>query len=217
MVAPESVQYVYIRSGAEPAVMSVLVISTVFGEQTAGGSVINTVGIPGVAMVTEFDSVEVQPVEFVTLNVKTPPGRFDIVLLVPVPAVVTAPGNRVITHDPDGNPFSTTLPEGIVSVGWVIIPITGAAGMAGGTGIITFNDGPDKQPSAVVTVKLKVPGMRPAIVVLVPVPVVLIVPGYRIIVQLPVAGNPVRTTLPVGNAHVRAVIVPTIGAGGIDG
>jgi hypothetical protein len=55
------------------------------------------------------------------------------------------------------------------------------------------------------------------IVVLVPVPAVLIVPGYRISVQLPEAGNPVSTTLPVDNIHVGAVIVPIAGAGGIGG
>jgi hypothetical protein len=54
-------------------------------------------------------------------------------------------------------------------------------------------------------------------VVLVPVPVVLIVPGYRISVHIPVEGKPVRTTLPVVNEHVGAVIEPTVGAGGMDG
>jgi hypothetical protein len=126
----------------------------VAGEQTTAGSVITTEGSPGVEIVTEFDSVEVQPAEFVTVNVKTPPARFEIVLLLPVPAVVAAPGRRVITHDPDGNPFSTTLPEGTAKVGWVTVPIVGAAGTPGGAGIITFNDAADRHPSAVVTVKL---------------------------------------------------------------
>ena len=55
------------------------------------------------------------------------------------------------------------------------------------------------------------PGTRLAIVVVVPVPV--IPPGM--IVQFPVAGRPLRTTLPVGEAHVEGcVIVPTIGAKG---
>jgi hypothetical protein len=126
----------------------------VAGEQTTAGSVITTEGEPGVEIVTELDSVEVQPVEFVTVKVKTPPARFVMVLLVPVPAVVTVPGKRVITQDPEGNPLSTTLPEGTANVGCVMVPMVGAAGTAGGAGMTTFNDAPDKQPSEVVTVKL---------------------------------------------------------------
>ena len=45
-------------------------------------------------------------------------------------------------------------------------------------------------------------------VVLVPVPVVP--PG--LIVQVPEAGSPFRTTLPVATVHVGGVIVPTVGA-----
>lgn len=48
--------------------------------------------------------------------------------------------------------------------------------------------------------------------VLVPVPV--LDPGF--IVQLP-AGRLLRITLPVANAHVGCVIVPTVGAGGVNG
>ena len=48
-------------------------------------------------------------------------------------------------------------------------------------------------------------------VVVVPVPA--IDPG--LITQVPVAGSPLRTTLPVGAAHEEGcVIVPTIGANG---
>jgi hypothetical protein len=52
---------------------------------------------------------------------------------------------------------------------------------------------------------------------LVPVPVVETVPGYRINVQVPDAGNPDNKTLPVDRVHEGAVIVPTVGAGGIGG
>jgi hypothetical protein len=107
-------------------------MSTVFGEHTAEGSEITKTGAPGVEITTGIDSVEVHPDEFVTVNVNTPPSRFVIVLLVPVPAVVTAPGKRVITHEPDdGNPLNTTLPVGIANVGWVIVPTVGAAGVGG--------------------------------------------------------------------------------------
>ena len=58
------------------------------------------------------------------------------------------------------------------------------------------------------------PGARFAIVALVPFPV--IPPGLR--VQVPVAGNPVNTTLPVGAEHEEGcVIAPTIGAVGAEG
>jgi len=50
----------------------------------------------------------------------------------------------------------------------------------------------------------------PTIVVLAPVPVTA--PG--LIVQLP-AGKPLNITLPVANAHVGCVMVPTVGAAGI--
>ena len=103
-----------------------------FGEQTAEGSVITKTGTPGVEITTGIDSVEVHPEEFVTVNVNTPPSRFVIVLLVPVPAVVAPPGKRVITHEPvEGNPLNTTLPVGIAKVGWVIVPTVGAAGVGG--------------------------------------------------------------------------------------
>ena len=74
-------------------------------------------------------------------------------MLVPVPAVVTAPGERVMTHVPDdGNPLNITLPVGTANVGWVIVPTTGAEGVGGCAGITTFAEGTDKHPSAVVTV-----------------------------------------------------------------
>ena len=62
--------------------------------------------------------------------------------------------------------------------------------------------------------KLYVPGTRFVIVVVVPVPV--IPPGM--IVQFPVAGRPLNTTLPVVAEHeAGCVIVPTIGAVGAGG
>jgi hypothetical protein len=115
--------------------------------------VINSTGIPGVEIVTVADSADVHPEEFVTLKVYTPPVRFVIVTLTPVPVMATAPGNRVRVHVPvAGNPFKTTLPDGTDKVGWVIVPIESAAGDAGWAGITTFSDGIDKHPSAVVTV-----------------------------------------------------------------
>lgn len=188
------------------------------GEHTVDGSVIIKTGAPGVEIVTGTDSAEVHPEAFVTLNVNTPPSRLVIVLLMPVPVVVTEPGSCVITHVPDdGNPLNTTLPVGTANVGWVIVPTAGAVGEDGCAGINTFADGTDKHPSAVVTVKLYDPEGRPAIVELVPVPDVETVPGYRINVQVPDDGKPSNITLPVDTAQVGGVIAPMEGAAGIGG
>jgi hypothetical protein len=53
-------------------------------------------------------------------------------------------------------------------------------------------------------------------VVPVPVPEVVIPPGFLVNVQVPVAGKPLKTTLPVGVVHVGCVTVPRIGAEGIE-
>src|SRR5450759_4869904 len=107
-------------------------MSTVFGEHTAGGSEITKTGAPGVEITTGTDSGEVHPDEFVTLKVNTPPSRPVIVLLIPVPGVVTPPAKSVITHEPvEGNPLNTTLPVGTANFGWVIVPTVGAAGVGG--------------------------------------------------------------------------------------
>ena len=51
---------------------------------------------------------------------------------------------------------------------------------------------------------------------LVPEPVVVVPPGDLVRVQVPVAGNPDKTTLPVATLQVGWVIVPTIGVSGVD-
>ena len=63
--------------------------------------------------------------------------------------------------------------------------------------ITTLAEGEEVQPAAFVTVKLYVPAVSDAIVVLVPVPA--IAPG--LIVQFP-AGKLLSTTLPVATAQV---------------
>ena len=52
---------------------------------------------------------------------------------------------------------------------------------------------------------------------LVPVTVVVIAPGERVRVQVPAAGSPFRTTLPVATEQVGWVMVPIIGARGVNG
>ena len=51
--------------------------------------------------------------------------------------------------------------------------------------------------------------------VVVPVPTEVMVPGYRVSVHVPLAGNPFISTLPVEEKQVGGVIAPTIGADGI--
>ena len=55
-----------------------------------------------------------------------------MVLLVPVPVVVTSPGVLVSVHVPDdGKLFNTTLPVPTLQVGCVRVPIDGAVGVTG--------------------------------------------------------------------------------------
>jgi hypothetical protein len=54
-------------------------------------------------------------------------------------------------------------------------------------------------------------------VLLVPVPEVKIFPGVLVNIQVPGVGNPFNTTPPVGTEHVGCVIVPSVGAAGIEG
>ena len=63
-----------------------------------------------------------------------------------------APG--LMVQFPDGKPLNTTLPVGTVQVGWVIVPTTGAVGVAGCALITTFADAKETHPDEFVTVKL---------------------------------------------------------------
>ena len=58
------------------------------------------------------------------------------------------------------------------------------------------------------------PGASPVMVVLVPVPVAVVPPGVLVNVQVPVAGKPNNTTLPVGIAHVGCAVVSATGPEG---
>ena len=48
-------------------------------------------------------------------------------------------------------------------------------------------------------------------------PVLVTEPGLRVNVHVPLEGKPLNATLPVANAHVGCVSVPTTGALGVDG
>ena len=62
-----------------------------------------------------------------------------IVVLVPVPVVVTPSGLRVNVHVPVlGKPFKTTLPVKTVQVGCEIVPTEGVLGVEGAAFITIF-------------------------------------------------------------------------------
>src|SRR5450759_2510786 len=170
-----------------------------------------TVGAAGIGcavMTISADASEVHPSEFVNVKLYVPGAKPDIVVLVPVP--VMPPGFSV--HVPvSGKPLNTLLPVGTSHVGCVTDTNVGAEGAADDALMTTLADGAEVHPSALVTVKLYVPGARPdPISVLVPVPVTP--PGF--IVQVPVAGKPFNITQPVATSQVGCVIVPTVGAAG---
>jgi hypothetical protein len=178
---------------------------------------VGTCGVCGWASITIFsEAAEMQPEEFVTVKVYVPGESPVTVKPVPVPVEVTPPGERVRVHVPEeGKPASNTLPVATAHVGWVYVPADGAAGLACCALITTLAEVKEIQPDALVTVKVYDPEIKPETVVLVPVPFVVIAPGLRVSVQVPVAGNPLRTTLPVETVQVGWVIVPTTGTDGV--
>ena len=78
----------------------------------------------------------------------------------------------------------------------------------------TFAEAGETHPEAFVTVKVYVPATSCDIVEVTPDPVVTTAPGDLVKVHVPVAGRPLRTTLPVATEQVGWVIVPTVGADG---
>ena len=76
-----------------------------------------------------------------------------MVVLVPVPVEVMPPGVLVSVHVPEaGRPLNTTLPVATEHVGWVIVPTTGAVGVAGWVLMTIFADNGEVHPAASVTV-----------------------------------------------------------------
>jgi hypothetical protein len=79
--------------------------------------------------------------------------RLLIVVLVPVPLVVVPPGVLVNVHVPTaGSPFRTTLPVDTVQEGCVVVPATGAVGVAGCASMVTVLEAAEVHPEALVTV-----------------------------------------------------------------
>jgi hypothetical protein len=87
----------------------------------------------------------------------------------------------------------------------------------GEAGITTDDDEGETHPAEFVTVKVYVPSDIFETVVFVPVPDTVIFPGILVSVHEPDEGSPLKTTDPVGEAHVGEVIVPGIGAAGGEG
>jgi hypothetical protein len=76
-----------------------------------------------------------------------------MVVLVPVPIVVTPPGVLVNVHVPDeGKLFNTALPDATVHVGCVMVTTVGVAGVDSEALIITLVDVGETHPDALVTV-----------------------------------------------------------------
>jgi hypothetical protein len=98
-----------------------------------------------------------------------------------------------------------------------MVPITGADGEDGTVRITTSGDAWDMQPAELVTENLNVPDERAETIVLIPLPVVVMLPGVRVNVQVPVEGSPLNWTLPVAAEQVAGVTDPTIGADGVTG
>ena len=74
--------------------------------------------------------------------------KLDIVVLVVDPAI--PPG--LMVQLPDGNPLNATLPVDDAQVGCVMVPTTGAVGVAGWAFMVTFPDEGEVHPEAFETV-----------------------------------------------------------------
>lgn len=105
------------------------------GSVHVGCVMVPTTGTTGVAgctlMVTLAEVTEMHVAASVTLKLYVPGKSPGIVVLVPVPGVITLSGNRVSIHVPSGGkPFNVTSPVGTEHVGCVMVPIEGAGGPA---------------------------------------------------------------------------------------
>jgi len=125
-----------------------------FPPQVAGLVIVPVarVGVSGWAlMTTSADAGEVHPAALVTVKLYVAPaGNPDMVVVAVEPAI--APG--LIVQLPDGKPLNTTLPVAVVQVGWVIVPTTGADGVAGCALMVALSDAAEVHPASLVTVKV---------------------------------------------------------------
>lgn len=77
-----------------------------------------------------------------------------MVLLDPLPLRASAPGYLVSVQFPAGRPERTTLPVGTPHDGWVIVPTSGADGVAGCALIVTLAEGDETHPDWLVRVNV---------------------------------------------------------------
>lgn len=126
-------------------------------------------------------------------------------------------GVEFIDQFPDaGKPFKTTAPSGEIHVGCVIVPITGADGLAGIPAIEKLL-GNEVHPSLFVTETEKaVPAVKFDKLNVVPVPVNEL-PGVNANVHVPDVGKPLIFALPVVTTHVGLTIEAIVGAVGVVG
>jgi hypothetical protein len=76
--------------------------------------------------------------------------------------VVVPPGVLVNVQVPAaGRPVNSTSPVAIVQVGWVVVPTTGADGVAGWALMITLAEAAEVHPEAFVTVNVYVLAASP--------------------------------------------------------
>jgi hypothetical protein len=175
-------------------------------------------GVTGCATIAILaDAAEVHPEMLVTLKVKVVAAVSpETVVVVPELVVLIRTGVLTSVQVPlAGNPLSATLPVATAQVGWLMVPTTGAEGVTGCASMATLDDAAEVHPELLVTLKVKVvAAVSPETVVEVPDPLVLIRAGVLTSVQVPVAGKPLTTTLPVTTEQVGWVMVPTTGVAG---
>ena len=115
--------------------------------------------------------------------------------------------------------FSTILPFPPQATGPLKEPIL-KVGVAGWAVITALPEATEVQPPELVTVKVYVvdavnPEKVPVVVG--PLPLMVAPPGDAVTVQDPLAGKPLKPTLPVAVEQVGCVIAPTTGAVGVAG
>jgi hypothetical protein len=136
----------------------------------------------------------------------------------PDPVVIVPPGVFVNVQVPEaGRSVNITLPVDVKHVGCVIELIIGTPGVGGCVLITILADDAEVHPDEFVTEYEYVPAERPDTVELTPVPTDVMPPGDFVNVQEPVAGNPLKITLPSAIVHVGCVMVPTDGIAGVAG
>ena len=130
----------------------VTVIEPVGSAHVVGSAGVATgaAGAVGAALITTFAVAgDVQPAAFVTVKLYVPVARPVIVVVAPEPVIL--PG--LIVQLPAGRPLRSTEPVGVVQVGCVMVPTTGAAGAVGAPLTVVGVDA-EIHPAAFFTVTL---------------------------------------------------------------